>query len=212
MKITAIVNNMTQDTKELAIVKQQSTKAYQAAEGLIIKTSEDMNVATDILSKIKTVQKLIKEKKESLTKPLNEALKNARALFAPIEDSAERAESIIKQKMVAYQVEEDKKVKIEEKKIMDRVERKTMTGNTALKKLDEIETPENTVETKFGGKAQFKEMAKMVIVNEKEVEDKYWVINEVALRADTLSAYKEGRELPKGVKVELEKKVSGYSK
>ncbi len=200
------------ESKELAIVKQQSTKVYQAAEGLVIKTSDDLSVATDILTKIKTVQKLIKEKKDPIIKRLNDSLKDIRSLFLPIEESTQIAERIIKEKMVKYQKEQDEKLEEEKKRLMARVEKGTMKPETALNKLDKIETPENTVQTNNGGKIQFKEIAKMVIVNEKEVEDKYWVINEVALRADTLSAYKEGKELPKGVKVELEKTVSGYSK
>ena len=200
------------EEKELAIVKQQSTKARQAAESIVIKSTEDLSIATDILSKIKTVQKMVKEKKESLTKPLNEALKNARLLFAPIEESTEIAERIIKDKMVSFQIDEEKRVKEEEKKLMDRVERGTLKGETALKKLDEIDVPTNTVQTNAGGKIQFKETAKMVITNPSEVENKYWVINEVLLRADTMAAYRSGKTLPKGVTVELVKDVSGYSK
>src|SRR5574343_46772 len=108
-------------TKELAPNKVQISKAEQAATALQIKTADDLTDATSLLGKIKSVGKMITDKKESITKPLNLALKNARAFFAPIEEQYEKAEKIVKDKMVAYQTAEmakaQKKTEVIEQKV-----------------------------------------------------------------------------------------------
>src|SRR3990167_1280063 len=96
------------NTKELAVVKTQVSKAVITAQQLQIKTKEELEGATSILSKIKAVGRLIQEKKESITKPLNEALKNARDLFRPLEAQWSEAEGIVKQKIAGFKIIEEK--------------------------------------------------------------------------------------------------------
>ena len=93
----------TVETKELAVVRGQVTKAMDAANGLAIGTKEEMVAATDVLSRIKKVAKMARDRKEEITKPLNDALKSARDLFRPLEDGLAEAERIVKGKMVAWQ-------------------------------------------------------------------------------------------------------------
>ena len=70
------------------------------------------------------VTRMITSKKESITKPLNEALRNARAFFAPIEEQWAGAERIVKDKMVAYQNEQIARAAKEAIKVEKKVEKK----------------------------------------------------------------------------------------
>lgn len=138
------------DTKEVELAKQQATKALTAANEMVIASEEDMVKATDVLSKIKSVAKLVKSRKEAITKPLNEALASARDLFRPIEDDATAAERVIKGKMLDWQNAEEKRKRIEEDRIANRVEKGTMKPQTALKKLGEIAPVATTTKGKVG--------------------------------------------------------------
>ena len=108
------------NTKEIAVVKGQVSKAQTAADSIIIVDDATMLEAGETRKKIKLVGKLIKEKKEEITKPMNEALKSVRALFAPLEDGYERVESLIASKMVEYQ----RKVDAERRRVEDEATRK----------------------------------------------------------------------------------------
>jgi hypothetical protein len=138
------------ETKEVAIVKQQATKALTAANELTIESQEDLAKATDVLSKIKTVGKMIKERKEAITKPLNESLKSIRDLFKPIETNHEEAERIIKSKMLVWQDAEEKRIKKEQDAIAARVEKGTMKPETAVKKMENVGEVQTTTKGNVG--------------------------------------------------------------
>ena len=69
---------------DLTPIKRRVSAVVKGAETLNIETKENLITATDILGKIKLIGKEIKENKERVTKPLNEALRNTRELFRPI--------------------------------------------------------------------------------------------------------------------------------
>lgn len=138
------------ENKEVSLVKQQATKALNAANELTIASQDDMVKATDLLSKIKTVGKMIKERKEQITKPLNEALSSARDLFRPIEDDTSSAEKVIKSKMLTFQAAEEAKARKEEERITARVEKGTMRPDTAAEKLQNITPAPTAVQGKVG--------------------------------------------------------------
>lgn len=138
------------ETKEVSVVKQQATKALTAAQELAIASQEDMVKATDILSKIKTVGKMIKERKEAITRPLMESLNSVRDLFRPIESNHVEAEKIIKTKMLAWQDAEDKRAEAERAKVAARVEKGTMKPETAVEKMEQIQDAPVTTKGKVG--------------------------------------------------------------
>ena len=186
------------DIKELAVVKTQVNKSISTAQQLTIKTKEDLEGATVVLSKIKSVGKLIQQKKESITKPLNEALKNARDLFRPLEESWEEAERIVKQKMVVFQVAEEKKVEKKEEKIAEKVDAGKITFEQASVKLEKIDKPETQI-----GNTIFKTIKKVIIKDEAKLPREYLLPNEVLIRKDALA----GKEIA-GVEVIEEKIVA----
>lgn len=101
-------------TKEIELVKVQVSKALQAVESIVVNNDESMLEAGDMRKRVKTVGKMIKERKEAITKPINESLKSIRALFLPFESDYEKAEEIITSKMLSYQKSvDDERIRIE---------------------------------------------------------------------------------------------------
>jgi len=109
-----------------------------------------MTNATDVLSKIKQVAKLLKERKEAITKPLNEALASARELFRKPEADLADAERIIKGKMLDWQDAEDKRIAKAKAKVVDQVESGKISTEKAVQKMDDIGTAPTTTTGKVG--------------------------------------------------------------
>jgi len=192
-------------SQELAPIKAQTTKAEAAATALQIKTTDDLTVATELLGKIKTVGKMITAKKESITKPLNEALKNARAFFAPLEKQWWDAEKIVKDKMIDWQTKQlalaAKKTEVIEKK----VEAGKMTFDKAAEKIEAV-TPQKNVTTNAGA-AQFRTVKEVVIDNETLIPREYLMLDMVKIRKVALA----GVVIP-GVRVVEKQAVAGITK
>lgn len=193
---------MDTETKEVAVVKQQATKAVTAANELVIKTDEDMSKATDILSKIKTVAKMAKERKELITKPLNEALASARDLFKPIEQNCADAEKIIKSKMITFSDAQDAIREKAKEKIVEKVEAGKMTAEKAVEKLDNLPSVQTTTTGKVG-QVQTRMVTKYRIVDETKIPRLYMVPD----MAKITEAIKAGTVVP-GAESYTEKVIS----
>lgn len=194
---------MQKETKELVPLKAQVSRLENQSESIVISTPEEYNNAVDIVSKLKSVGKEIREKKESMTKPLNEALKNIRSLFAPVEEQFDNAERVLKNKLLAYKKQRDAEVAAEEAKIAARVESGTMKLETAERKVGAIERVESTTRGKVG-EAQIRKIKKVRITDESLIPRQYLVPDMVAIRRDAL-----GGKPIEGVEVYDEETVAG---
>lgn len=173
------------ETKELVAVKAQISRFENLANSTIIESQEDYGKAVDIVSKLKELGSEVKSKKESVTKPLNEALRSARSLFAPIEEQIEKAESIVKGKILAYKQKVDAEARAKEAKIASQVESGHIKLETAERKVDAIERVESTTRGKVG-EVQIRKVKKVRIINEAELPRNYLIPDMVAIRRDAL--------------------------
>lgn len=179
------------NTKEVEIVRTQASKAIALVGGLVVKDDASMLEAGEVRKKIKLVAKMVKDKKESITKPINDALKQVRSLFAPIETSCEEAESIVSRKMLDYQavVESEKqKAEAEALKKLQEAQKKLEEGKITEKQVEKIEQRiETTLEKvaepiKSSQDFHTREIQKFRIVNELDIPREYLVPDEVKIR------------------------------
>ena len=194
--------------KELTPIKAQVTKSVNRANDVIIDSPESLAAATDILKAIKDAGKVVKARKEEITKPLNDALKSARDLFRPIEADLATGERIIKDKMLDYTNEVEAKRAAEAAKLEARVERGTMRTDTAMRKMDDLETVDSTVKGAKGS-VNFREVRKVKIVDPKAIPLKYLMNEKVldALRAAVRTDVLNGTKV-EGVEIVIEKQVA----
>lgn len=174
------------ESKELVTLKSQVSKLDNQANELTITTPEENGSAMELKAKLKDIGKQIKERKEAITKPMNEALKSARALFAPLEERYEFAENLVGRKLLDYKRKVDEEARIKEAKIAASFEKGNIKAETAERKIDEIQRVEKTVTTDHG-KVQFRKIQKVRVVDEKLIPESYWVIDQVLLRKDVLA-------------------------
>lgn len=180
--------------KELALIKEETNKAIAIANDIKIANIEDEARAIELLKKIKEVGQLITTKKEAITKPINEALKNARSFFSPFENQYDEAERIIKNKLIAFRVEQTKKQEIATAKIEKKVEEGKMDFKIANEKLTAIQLPK-TIEAQQAS-VQYRTIREVVIEDESKLPREYLVPNMARIKEDALA----GREIA-GVKI-----------
>jgi hypothetical protein len=192
----------------LTPAKRQVTTVSNQAGDLMIDSPESMTQATDILSKIKTSAKEIEKRKKEITDPLNASLKSARALFKPLEDDLATAEKTIKDKMLDYSNEVDAKAAAEAAKLEARVEKGTMRTDTAMRKMDDIETMGSSVQGAKGS-VQFRIVRNVKIVDPTKIPLKYLTNEKVmdALRAAVRTDVLNGTKVD-GVEIVEEKQIA----
>lgn len=201
------LNKKMSNEKSLKLPKEQASKAIQAATELTVETDEQYQSATELLTKIKKVQKLIQAEADKVIKPAKEIVKIETAKWKPILDEASEAESIVKRKMIAYVDAKEEEQRAKEREIQRKLEAGRIKPETALKKAEQIDAAPKKVESVNGGASVVTKIKKVHIVNPDLVPDEYWVLDEVKIRKVALA----GVEIP-GVEVRLETNIAGSAR
>lgn len=192
--------------KQLTPLKKKIDTLALEARTLSINNQKDMEKATILLSNINKYVDSIKEQKETLTKPINTALKNIRTMFKPLEVTYEEAITVIRHQMTLYQTQAVLEARRAEDNIASRVKegRGNLSLSKAVERLAEIDRPEKEVATD-AGLVQFAEVKCFEVVDLSLLPITYHLPDEVAIR----KAMKEGTEL-QGVRYWTEQQPRNY--
>jgi len=194
-------------TKEIKVIEGKVENAIEAASKMsVIKTDEQLGEAAAFLTNIKKLQKFVVGEKEKITKPINEALRAARGMFAPFEAKISEAEAGVKRAIIAYQEKKAKEVAKKEANIEARVGKGQLKEETAMRKLDELADPTKAVIT-GEGTVSFRKTKAVRVTNREIVPEQYWVLDMVAVRRDAIATGKLGEVIP-GVEVYEETNVA----
>lgn len=185
--------------QELKTIERNTSNALLAAQALVISSEETNHNAAELLTKINRAGDMLKTMKESVTKPLNEALKRFRDMFAGPEAQYKEAKAIVGLKMAEYYDLQEVKRKKEEEKIAAKVETGKMSLDTAAKKMEALPEVQKKVEG-ASGKVTFREDRKAVIFDPSLVPCKYHMVDETRAKKAALA----GEEIP-GVRIEIVK-------
>lgn len=118
-------------------------------------------------------------------------------------DKIKEAEALGRQKCEAYRTKEAQRIaeenrlrQLEAEKANEKLKKKPEAAPVIPKLKQAVEA----VETKKGG-INYATHREMVVIDTNKIDDKYWMLDLVTLRADALAADKKGEKLPKGVDV-----------
>jgi hypothetical protein len=182
-----------QPTQAIETLKEQEARMLQAVSTIVIKTQDDYDQVTLLGKKVSAYIKSIDDKEKAITKPINDSLKQIRAMFKPFKEVAEAKKDEIKTVMSAYLAEEAKKRQAEEARLVARLERGTIKETTVVNKLATIEA-ESTVTS-----GTTTSVLKVKVLNIKDIPEEYLIVDEAKIKA----AYRAGVEVP-GVSCEYE--------
>lgn len=172
-------------TKEIQVLEKKAIPLAEQAESFVITNKDDMTGATVLLSELNKYHDSVVEKREEVTKPLNLALKNARAMFDPIEKPLAQAIKTLRVTISIYQTNELRKAQEEEEKIAARIGegKGKLKIETAMAKIDDVEKPDTLVQTQSGSLTFRKDKA-LEIVNADLIPKEYWLIDEKRILTD----------------------------
>ncbi len=91
--------------RDLEIPKEEQVElasVVRNSEEMQVKTYEQVMDAADLLLDVKSIGEKITERKEKITKPMNEALKSVRSFFKKPESDYAKAEDILKEKVLSW--------------------------------------------------------------------------------------------------------------
>jgi hypothetical protein len=131
------------ENAETAIAEYRSTTSdlVKKASATKVRTFEQAMDAADFLLDVKQLGEKITARKEEITKPLNESLKSARALFKPLEEQCATAESTIKDAVLDFHERHWKRGKDTDNTINGLRGKMTVVEHTQVRILDEKSIP-----------------------------------------------------------------------
>lgn len=191
------------ENKDLVVVKEQVTGMKAMLESTKVTNQDELKDVSDRIKKVKSLKKLITEKKDAYVAPAKAIIAEAKLQYDPFINECERAEEVLKGKASVYLIEESRKAREAQDKIAAKVESGYIKPETAIKKLEalpETKTSVNTGESSL--KMNKRKVAK--ITDPTKVPDEFWVIDEVAVRKEALIREKSGAEQIPGVTIEEE--------
>lgn len=157
-------------TTELKVQKidDEVSPFIQTIDSIEIKSQDDFDMAGKKIVEFKQYEKIVKEGKESITKPLNEALKNTRSLFKPLEDKLTGAKQILLRKVNEYKQEQDRIAREQAAKLEAKIEKGTIKRpETIMKNLEQIQ------QVQMAGSGLSETTRKVVDYNFKEMTPEY---------------------------------------
>lgn len=155
----------TETVKDIVpVLRKETSPIIEGARSLKIVDAKTMGEAAEMLTTINKSLDRITAEKEKITKPLNQALKAERARWKPLEDLHEETIAALRRNMSVYQTKQKKIADAKAQKLADRVDRGTMKPETAVRKIDEIDAPAQSVATEEG-LVKFKTVKKFEVID-----------------------------------------------
>ena len=164
-------------------IKIAEEKAMTLADNSRIKVNSQptLDQAKISLAQVKEIKKIVQEKKDSVVKPLNEALKNTRALFKPIEDKVDIIETYLKGEVLRYNT----KLLQEQRKREEEAQAKIEAGATfeeATKSVERIEKKIDAIPTR--------KIKRLKIIDASKIERQFLIPNEQAIKEALIAGIK----------------------
>lgn len=142
----------TQEENEAVQVLGREITAILPKKEVIITDDKSMAKAVEVLSTINKYADNVKAEKEKITKPASLVLKNAREMFAPLEERLANAIGLIRGAMSSYQTQLKREADRKAEDIGSRIKpgKGNLSFDKGIEKIDAIEKPIAKVETASG--------------------------------------------------------------
>lgn len=178
------------ENKQVVKLQKEITPIISTAMKIEIVDEKSLTVAVEKLSQINKYLDQVTKTKETVTKPLNFALKAARELFKPLESSLGEVKDYLRHGMTTYQTEKKRIEDIEANKIENRIGegKGKLKFETAVKKIEDLKTVDNIKSD--SGSVKFKTVEKFEVEDISKLPIEYILANEVLIRQQMLKGVK----------------------
>lgn len=175
--------------KAIALAEDEAGKLIDTSQ-IKVTSQPTFENAKEQLKQVKTIKKFVKEKRESITKPLHDAKKAAIDLFKPVENQIKQVEDKLNSEMLAY----NKKLLAEQKKREEEAAAKLAEAQDKGEEVDMDKVTRklnNTTENL--GKIRTRKVKKFRVLDINKIPRDYLTLNE-SLVKDVMR--KEGAAIP----------------
>ena len=180
---------------------QEETLALSEQANITIIDHVTLQSATSTLSQLNQSLDRVTEHKELKTKPINQALKQIRQDYKPIETLLDEAIQSLRYKITAYATLQDQLAKQQEQKIL---EDKRTTNDTKIQKLSEIQKLEPKIKTEAGS-ISFVSLKKYRVIDITQIPIEFMQPNDTAISL----AMERGQKIS-GIEFYEEKSLRNY--
>jgi len=156
-----------------------------------ISNAGDMAIVSELRVNLKNYAKSVKERKDFVLKPFLEGVKNFRQMVRPLEERVATQLDKVDMMMSTYQTEQKRIADAEAAKIAARVGegKGKLKIDTAVRKMEEIEKPEEKVVSESGA-TKFITVAKFRVMDITLLPAEYLLADEVKIRRAMLAGIK----------------------
>jgi hypothetical protein len=174
-------------TTQLTIQQQTQelmTKAeliVAEAKEMVVRDKDSLTAAVDFLGRIAIAKKEIDSRRRFFVDPLNQQVKSINDLFRRYSDPLVEADRIVRNKVLAYQAEEAKRVADEQQKAFEEASKHATEGFVPIP-ISLVEEPGKTVRANAGS-ATVRQVWTFRIIDSSLVPDEYKVIDEKKIAA-----------------------------
>lgn len=220
------------DSKVVA-VKEQSVKIVEQAQTLVVTNDAQAVVATEVLGTLKGMSKQVEETRQFFVGGLNEQVKKFNASFKKLSEPLVEADKIVRNKILAYRQEQERKRQVEQARIdkeareeQERLDKIAAEEQAKLNKKAEEEgtapwdIPQVEAQTvavapltiakapttihSAAGMTSVKKVWKFYIKNESLIPREYLIVNETKIR----EAVRNGVREIAGVEIKQEESLA----
>jgi len=169
------------------------------ANSFVVKTTDDVEAASEFLKKIKDAGRKIEDKRLEFTGPLNQSLKAINTTFKKLREPLEQAKRVLSDKILSWRrIENERARKAEEVRRKEEEEkiRKIMEARKAevsaekkqemIEEIIEEDEQKPVIEKPKGtiGKARTRKVWTFKVEDFSQVPDKYKLLNQVEVNED----------------------------
>jgi len=178
----AQIKKTNMEDKQIALIQTELSPIVTKAKAIVVKDQKTMEVASQMLSELNKKADMIEEEKQKVLKPLNQARTAELNRWKPVLGILDTATDYLRGTISSWQTAEVKRVREEEQAIANRVGegKGKLKVETAVKKIEEIDTPDHQVSTE-AGLVKFREDKVLKITDEKKIPREYLMIDEKKL-------------------------------
>ena len=165
---------MTENNKEVQIVKGQVDGLKTMVEETIVENNDQLKGVSGKIKEVKNVIKKIKDEMAKTIDPAKEIITATKERFNPFLEDCKSAEAGLKKKVGIFMEAEEKREEEEKEKLANKVESGYMKPETAIDKMENVEEAQKTVKT---GKATLsrKIIKSAGAIDESKVPEEYWI-------------------------------------
>lgn len=180
------------ESPEVQALTTEATGLERRAQALTIASDEDLTLATDTLGVIAKIKKQLEEKRTFFVKPLNDQVKRINEMFKAWSAPLDRADQIIRGKVLAYRQEQERRRREEEERLRKLAEKEHARLVRQAEKRGETPPPPppvpvipQTAKTVAGtvGSVTTRKEWDFEIVDETLIPREYLMVNEAKIRA-----------------------------